>query len=287
MREVWKHLRLNSDDIVLSECGIQQFLPDQRYSYTATETFILHYVESGKGEFLVNNRTYYSTNFNGFILHRGEYVSYKGDNKNPWKNYWIGLKGNDVRNFLKNLTIDQINTFTFHPNSTVVRIIKEICIETKENEYVSELWYKQKTYELLYHMQKEFEIPNHIAINTTLNPVFEIFEYICKNYQNHLSIDELVSSFGISRTSFFRKFKAEYNRTPKQFILESQINKASQLLKESDYPIREIADIVGFDDYAVFSKAFKKLTGEAPRHYRQNVKSKEIYETSASKNNHL
>lgn len=283
MREVWKHFYLNSDDIVLSECGIQQFEPDQSYSYTVTENFVLHYIESGKGELIINNHSYFSTHFNGFILRRGEFVAYKGAKESPWKNYWLGIKGNDFKNFLQNLTIHNLSTFNFSDDSPVIPLIKEICLKTKEEERTSEFWYKQKTYELLSAMQKEFEKENLISLDSKSRPIFEIYEYICKNFHNRLSIDSIASDFGISRSSLFRQFKTIYHCTPKQFIVELQIDKACQLLKETSYPIKEIADLVGFDDYFVFSKAFKKLTGEAPQYYRKNNKSKEIYETSASK----
>ncbi|WCQ69476.1 AraC family transcriptional regulator [Streptococcus pasteurianus] len=278
MREVWKHFYLNSDDITLSECGIQQFEPEQNYNYTVTENFVLHYVETGKGELIINNRSYFSTQFNGFILKRGEHVSYRGDKDTPWKNYWLGIKGNDFKSFLRNLTIHDLSIFNFSDDSHVVSIIKEICLKTKEEEIVSEFWYKQKTYELLSSMQKEFEINELISLDSQTKPIIEIYEYICKNFQNHLSINDLASNFGISRSSLYRQFKSIYCCTPKKFILELKIDKACQLLKETDFSIKEIADLVGFDDYSVFSKSFKKIVGESPSFFRQNLVSKEIHE---------
>ena len=42
MKEIWKHFDISPDNITLSECGIQQFLPNQTYSYVVTEKFVLH-----------------------------------------------------------------------------------------------------------------------------------------------------------------------------------------------------------------------------------------------------
>lgn len=104
------------------------------------------------------------------------------------------------------------------------------------------------------------------------------YDYICKNYSNQLTIKDLSQKFSMSRNSLFASFKERYQITPKQFILELQMSKACQLLKETTLPIGNISDLVGFQDYFVFFKAFKKMMDLSPSDYRKSDISKEIHE---------
>ena len=71
----------------------------------------------------------------------------------------------------------------------------------------------------------------------------------------------------ISRKEYkFLKENAEKN------IL--RIEKAKFLLEYSDDPINKIMEIVGFDDFAHFTKLFKKETGYSPTKYRNALKKR-------------
>lgn len=278
MREVWKHFNLSPDNIVLSECGIQQFLPGQGYRYVVTENFVLHYIESGRGFITINNKTYYSDDFNGYILRRGQTVTYSGDKINPWKTYWIGITGTHFKEFLKKLQLNSIDTLSFKNDSEVIQIIKDICEEARSEADVSIFKYKYKTYQLLLALESEFKQEDFLVFDYEKDMTVQIYDYICKNYSNQLTIKELSQKFSISRNSLFANFKEKYQITPKQFILELQISKACQLLKETTLPIGNISDLVGFQDYFVFFKAFKKMIDLSPSDYRKSDISKEIHE---------
>lgn len=278
MREVWKHFDISPDNIVLSECGIQQFLPGQGYSYVVTENFVLHYIESGRGFITIDNKTYYSDDFNGYILRRGQTVTYSGDKINPWKTYWIGISGTHFKEFLKKVQLDSIDTLFFEEDSEAIHIIKEICEETSENNEISVFKYKFQTYHLLAALETEFKKDDFIDFDYEKDIIVQIYNYICKNYSNQLTVKELSQKFSISRNNLFLQFKEKYDITPKQFILELQISKASQLLRETTLPIGNISDLVGFQDYFVFFKAFKKMVGVGPKDYRKTGSRKEIHE---------
>ncbi|WP_169710811.1 AraC family transcriptional regulator [Staphylococcus lutrae] len=268
MREVWKHFDISHDNIVISECGIQQFLPEQTYSYAVSETFVLHYVEIGKGIIKINNKTYYSKDFNGFILKRGQRVTYKGDKNIPWKTFWVGLRGSNLQNFLKTNQLNNQDILKFEDHSHAVNMIKDICYTTKENTRQSDYWYKYKTYELLYCLEKEFKQTDLITLNNNQDIIHHIYEYICNNYTQSLKIDDIAHRFAISKSHLFTQFKRNYGRTPKQFILKLRIDKATQILRETDYPINVVGQMVGFNDYFVFEKAFKKIVNRSPKNYR-------------------
>ena len=92
---------------------------------------------------------------------------------------------------------------------------------------------------------------------------------IRNNIHDELRISDLAAECGMSESTFRREFHRYAGISPKQYILDRKINKAKQMLRSGDYPIKEICLILGFYDDAYFSKLFKKTTGLTPMQYAQ------------------
>ena len=90
--------------------------------------------------------------------------------------------------------------------------------------------------------------------------------------QNHLfsnfSVNELAKLAGHSLSSFKRAFQSIYNDTPANYLRTKKIEKAMDLLIESDYSVSEICFRIGLDDTSNFTKMFKKHTKQTPLTFR-------------------
>ena len=90
--------------------------------------------------------------------------------------------------------------------------------------------------------------------------------------QHHLyadfSINELAHLAGLSLSSFKRVFQNIYHDTPANYLRTKKIEKAMDLLKQSDYSVSEICFQIGFNDTSHFTKAFKKHTQQSPLAFR-------------------
>ena len=69
---------------------------------------------------------------------------------------------------------------------------------------------------------------------------------------------------------FIRSFRRYTNKTPMQYIISLRIANAKMLLETTDYSIKEIGCIVGYDNPLYFSRLFSKYTGMSPAKYRSN-----------------
>lgn len=64
----------------------------------------------------------------------------------------------------------------------------------------------------------------------------------------------------------------QYNgMTTKEFIIQKKLDKAKQLLKDSELTIKEISDQMGFSSEYYFSQSFKKQEGYPPKIFRENT----------------
>jgi len=86
------------------------------------------------------------------------------------------------------------------------------------------------------------------------------------------TVESLAAGCGMSRSSFAARFKGLVGETPLEYLTSWRMQKATGLLQKGDKKLFEVAKSVGYDSDAAFSKAFKRIVGIAPRHYRRSDK---------------
>jgi AraC-like DNA-binding protein len=91
---------------------------------------------------------------------------------------------------------------------------------------------------------------------------------------SQLSLDDLANLTNNSLTSFKRKFKEIYNDSPANYIKNTRLKKATELLKLSDKSVADISYECAFNDQAHFSNSFKRKYNLTPSEYRLAQSSK-------------
>lgn len=95
--------------------------------------------------------------------------------------------------------------------------------------------------------------------------------YLEKHFCDNVSIPELAQISGYSERQFSRLFKSAFSTTPNMHIIALRMQKAQQLLKNSEMSVGEIAWSCGYDDQNYFSRVFKRYVGLTPTEYKHNV----------------
>lgn len=108
------------------------------------------------------------------------------------------------------------------------------------------------------------------------NPLSFVISYIRENIGEKIQVDDLSEKACMSRTSFYRAFKREFNLSPLDFILKEKIKKAKHLLSESKNSISDVCFELGFSDLNYFGRQFKKSEGISPTQFRSVSGNAEI-----------
>jgi AraC family transcriptional activator of mtrCDE len=87
------------------------------------------------------------------------------------------------------------------------------------------------------------------------------------------TVAELAGLAHMSRPSFARSFAAMSGTTPIQMLTRLRMEQASALLQEGSYSVGEVADRVGYQSEAAFSRAFTRHAGTGPGKFRQQAGS--------------
>jgi transcriptional regulator GlxA family with amidase domain len=89
------------------------------------------------------------------------------------------------------------------------------------------------------------------------------------NIEEPLSTDEISSLVGISRRQLERQFKQYLGSVPSRYYLELRLQRARQLLLDSNHSIVQVGLMCGFSSGSHFSTAYSTLFGITPREERQ------------------
>lgn len=96
-----------------------------------------------------------------------------------------------------------------------------------------------------------------------------VIEFIGKNLDDDLTLDQLSRIACFSRYHFHRLFTAYTNTSLQHYIKWLRLKRAAhQLIVEKDMTIIEIALNAGFESHESFTRAFKQIYGENPRDFR-------------------
>ena len=93
-------------------------------------------------------------------------------------------------------------------------------------------------------------------------------ELIDAQYAQPLVLNELSQAANLSRYHFLRSFRAVFHMTPHEYLTRKRIERAKELLAESDLLVTEICFEVGFESLGSFSTLFHRIAGWSPSIYR-------------------
>ncbi len=93
-------------------------------------------------------------------------------------------------------------------------------------------------------------------------------EYIEKNYEEKITVDDLASMLSISRRNLERRFKKVTYNSIVEYMQRVRIEAAKQTLERARENVNEAMYKAGYTDIKAFRTTFKKLTGLSPLEYR-------------------
>lgn len=94
----------------------------------------------------------------------------------------------------------------------------------------------------------------------------EVYHYIESNYASLLTLDDILKFYPYSKAKLCREFKAKYNVTVFEKIIETRLLHAKNIIKsEPEVKLKQVAESCGFGDVSYFCKLYKRAFGESPK----------------------
>lgn len=87
-------------------------------------------------------------------------------------------------------------------------------------------------------------------------------------FSQPLDVPTLARVAHVTPAHFSRQFRATFGETPHRYLQRRRVERATELLRETDQSVTEICFGVGFNSLGTFSRTFRAIVGEAPSAYR-------------------
>ena len=96
-----------------------------------------------------------------------------------------------------------------------------------------------------------------------------VIEYVRKHGDGTTRVENLAEIMNVRSNVFSRNFTRDLGVTPKDFLVNALLRKASDLLRKPNCSVKQVAQILNFSSEYYFSTFFKKHTGQSPRDFKQ------------------
>jgi len=104
-----------------------------------------------------------------------------------------------------------------------------------------------------------------------LSRLENVFRYVEENYHSNISLEEISKVANFSVYYFTRFFKEATGVTFGKYINNYRVEKAAQLLKDTDDTITEVVFKSGFGSIKTFNRVFKQIKGCSPSAYKKSI----------------
>ena len=111
--------------------------------------------------------------------------------------------------------------------------------------------------------------PRGQALEQAQERFLPILEAMQTNIQRRMTLSQLATMAGLSKSRFRALFHETFHQSPIQFHLEMRLGEAARLLRETEHTLDQIAEATGFNTAFHLSRQFKKKLGKAPSVYRR------------------
>lgn len=245
--------------------------PSHGYGPAVRDHYLIHYVESGEGRFVVGGESHPVKAGQGFIITPGEVTYYEASSERPWAYRWIGYTGPDARELTRQAGLEGVKVFTAGPAGELSSILRqaEEDIAAFSSPQRGEMCALGGLLRFLF---KAGEQRGNSLMPAQAGSV-QIYEKACwylrANFVRHVTINETADFVGLSRSHLFRLFKAVSGIGPMEQLQQIRMARVRELLLGTSLPVKEIALSCGFSSTAYLCEIFRQAEGVTPGEYRR------------------
>ncbi len=100
-------------------------------------------------------------------------------------------------------------------------------------------------------------------------PILKVQQWLDRYYREKVSVRVMAKRSGLNERTFLRRFRKATGEAPLEYLQKMRIEKAKQLLLETDQTLETITAAVGYVDLSSFRRLFRQIVGISPTVYRQ------------------
>ena len=254
-----------------SECAPLQYIVP--YSATALAEYFMY---QGKDVLIVyDDLSKHAVAYRALSLLLEPHTAhmYRADENDPWHYIWIVFTGLSVPSYLRACGLTRNNP-VFYPQSyahAVSSRVREPLRQILGHPDASKAFIIGQLH-LFFDGLMENTAVQSKNVTTDINIanvyIAEAMRYIESRYADIRSLDEIAGFCNVTRSHLARLFRSTLHVTLQEYLINYRMDKAKELLVNTNLPIYQIAQQVGYEGALQFNKAFKNRMQVPPRTWR-------------------
>lgn len=194
--------------------------------------------------------------------------------ENKFDNQFSGVSLEDFLNFVNKKEWGAFICLKVSHKNEIINLLNRILKERENPEIGSEFLNYLLVLELFVLISRALKMEWENSIKNKSPKLKELIQasvnYINNNYERDISLTDISKYVFLSPSYFARAFKEEMGVSPINYLLTVRVERAQELLRDTDSKISDIALSVGFSNQQRLNDIFKKYTKKTPLQYRKN-----------------
>lgn len=226
--------------------------------------FLIMYIQKGALTLEYENKTWQVTAGNFVFIDCFKPHAYYSDT--GWESVWCHFDGPAARTQYSSIVSHLGNVFPLADPLPVLNKLISIYSSFRTGAAIREPLMSKYLTDILtvFHLYSPIRESSCNAILMAE----DIISYIGEHFSEDIPVSDLAARAGLSQYHFIRTFRKETGFTPHEYLVNTRINTAKYLLKNTVLPVKEICFQTGFSCESVFCSSFKKHLGVTPAEYR-------------------
>lgn len=194
--------------------------------------------------------------------------------KNYMDSHPAGQPGKTSSSYLRQLQNIFIATVTLCSRAAIeggLPAEEALSLSDRYIQHSEKFEHPEQILNLQYHMIMDYAtLVAQLAVGGEYNYFLRtITSYIREHLDERLTVDQIAEAMHMNRSYLSTKFKKETGRSLSSYVIDTKLKKSMEYLRNTDKPIIEIVNLLGFSSQGYFQNVFKRHIGITPGQYRE------------------
>jgi AraC-like DNA-binding protein len=251
----------------LQETGSLQALHPHTSSRSNLSSYLFFTVLEGEGMLIYDGVEYPLVSGSHVFIDCQKPYSHSTD-KNLWSLQWCHFNGPEMKS-IYNKYQARGGKPAFSSDSSYGELLSSLYEMAASSAYVRDMKINSLLSNLLALLMEDAWNPENILVTEKQKNVQKVHDYLDEHYGEKILLEDLAATFFIDKYYLCEQFKEQYGVTVNDYLNSVRITEAKKLLRFTDQTMDEIAERIGVNGAAYFSRLFKKVEGISPSEFRK------------------
>jgi AraC-like DNA-binding protein len=260
------------DDCHVLFCGRETCHPSNRVDVVRDHT-LFHLISAGEGTVSyphLTPRVHRLGPGQGFFFLPGMRGIYRPDPARPWTYRWVGFTGPGVPGLLGRIGVDADHPLVrLTDPGPADELLSRILGALVRRAPADDLRVPGLLRLLLAELAGGTSGPT--SGPSPRSPVDAARDFIETHHHRGIGVAEVAAHAGLEASYLLKLFRARTGKNLRDYLIGVRLERARLLLRENVLTVAQVAQSVGFRNYASFEKTFRRHVGASPTEYRESL----------------